>query len=140
MLRKQAEALIGQRVQAWTRLSGVYVGTLESICGSPWRGTVRVTGILEPACHLYLGRVCRRGFRLGETLEVGGVNISPTENEGSPSYLTVLEQSIEKHRNATPPPPSSQQGWVDEAFAKALEKVAGAERRRLETGSWHLGA
>jgi hypothetical protein len=136
---KEAQALIGSRVSAWTAMNGVYVGTLYSVFGSPWRASVTITGILEPASHLQDGKVCRRGFRVGEKLEVGGSSIRPTSAEGLPSYLAVLEATIAKNRSVTIVP-GSRHAWVHEAFAKAMETVAIAERHRLQTGEWSLKA
>jgi hypothetical protein len=137
MLRKEAQSLIGTRVQAWTSANGVYVGILEQVSGSPWRGTVRVTGILEPASHFEVGRgPCRRGFRPGETLEVGGNNIAPTNTEGCASYVEVLEKEIARMRGMLPASSNSKHGWAVEASAKALKIVVTAERKRLETGDW----
>jgi hypothetical protein len=134
---KEAQALIGSQVSAWTALNGVYVGTLESVFGSPWRASVKITGVLEPASHLQHGKVCRRGFRVGEQLEVGGSNIKATTAVGSLSYLEVLQVAITRHRSVTVSP-GNPHSWVHEAFAKAMETVVIAETKRLETGEWTL--
>jgi hypothetical protein len=139
MRLKEAQALIGTRVSAWTAMNGTYVGILQSVEGSPWRGRVRITGILTPASHLQHGQVCRRGFRVGEELDVGGSNIKPTTAEGSLSYLEVLQRAIAENRSR-PVPSTSPHAWVHEAFAKAMEVVARAEKKRLETGEWELRA
>jgi hypothetical protein len=91
--------LFGRPVVAWTAMNGVYVGVLEEIFGSPWRGTVRVTGTITPAVAFEQGRWRQRhGFRPGDTLEVGGKNISgPAEAAGS-SYLDALEYDLERLR------------------------------------------
>jgi hypothetical protein len=134
---QEAQQLIGSSVSAWTAMNGMYVGVLESVQGRPWRGSVRITGILTPASHLQHGQVCRRGFRVGEQLEVGGSNIKPTTAEGSASYLEVLQKAIAENRSR-PVHSSSPHAWVHEAFAKAMEVVARAEQKRLETGLWEL--
>lgn len=82
--------LVGTRVQAWTSANGVYSGTLvEVIPSRPWRGRVLIDGVVEPACPWEMGKV-RRGKRPGETIEVGGVNISATTLPGR-TYLECLE-------------------------------------------------
>jgi hypothetical protein len=134
---KEAQQLIGTSVSAWTAMNGTYVGVLESVQGSPWRGSVRITGILSPASHLQHGQVCRRGFRVGEQLEVGGSSIKPTTAAGADSYLEVLERAIAENRSR-PVISGSPHAWVHEAFAKAMEVVARAEKKRLETGLWEL--
>ena len=137
MKNKEAQALIGTRVQVWTAMNGVYVATLEAVFGSPWRASAKITGILEPASHLQHGKVCRRGFRVGEQIEVGGSSIKPTEAEGSLSYLEVLEAASAQHRSVHVAA-SNPHGWVHEAFAKAMEAVVIAEKQRLATGVWSL--
>jgi hypothetical protein len=49
MKKREAEHLIGHQVTAWTAANGIYVGILQSIHSSPWRGTVKITGVLKPA-------------------------------------------------------------------------------------------
>ena len=137
MLRQEAQQLIGTSVTAWTALNGTYVGVLENVHASPWRGTVRITGILTPASHLQHGKVCRRGFRVGEILEVGGTNIHPTTVPGCESYLEVLQKAIALCRSR-PVDSTSPHAWVHEAFAKAMEVVARAEEKRLQSGLWEL--
>jgi hypothetical protein len=134
---KEAQQLIGSSVSAWTAMNGTYVGVLESVQGSPWRGGVRITGILTPASHLQQGQVCRRGFRVGEQLEVGGSNIKPCTATGSASYLEALQTAIAENRSR-PVHSNNPHAWVHEAFAKAMEVVARAEQKRLETGLWEL--
>lgn len=106
MNKAEAQALIDQRVSAWTASSGVYVGTLAEVIsekGRPWRGRVRITGVLEVACHWQIGcsGPIRKGFRPGDEIEVGGVNIKPTSVEGT-TYAAALEASIAKLR-----------GWIE---------------------------
>lgn len=90
MKRKEAEALIGKRVSAWTAMNGVYIGTLVSVVGSPWRGMVLITGVAKPAAIEWArGDRQRRGMRPGETIEVGGSSIEPADWDGK-SYLDAL--------------------------------------------------
>lgn len=96
MRRAEAESLKGERVFVWTAMNGQYVGTLESVEGSPWRGTVLITGVIEPACVFDMTRMRpRRGFRPGERITAGGVNIKPTDLVGM-SYLDALRAQLEK--------------------------------------------
>jgi hypothetical protein len=63
MNRTEAQQLIGHRVKAWTAANGVYVGELIRILTPPerpWRGVVRITGVVECA---HSGDRSRRGFR-----------------------------------------------------------------------------
>lgn len=76
--------------QAWTSATGVYSGSLvAAIPFRPWRGQALIDGVIEPACPLEMGKV-RRGKRPGETIKVGGVNISPTTLPGR-TYRECLE-------------------------------------------------
>jgi len=65
--RKNAEALIGHEVKAWTATHGEYLGILEAVGGSPWRGTVRITALI--------GEPTNRSYGVGQTLDIGGSNI-----------------------------------------------------------------
>ncbi len=85
MRKIEAEQLIGKQVRVWTAANGVYVGTLEVVSGSPWRGMVSITGVVEPAHHFDHGTICRRGFRPGEVLEAGGACIKETTESGHPT-------------------------------------------------------
>ncbi len=92
MDRKQAQALVGTRVSAWTAANGVYVGTLREVTDHrPWRGVVLIDGIVSPANCWERGRGFRRGKRVGETIEVGGVNIEATEAIHGTDYVASLE-------------------------------------------------
>ena len=166
MNRKEAERYVGRPVRAWTAANGVYVGILERVVakpGRPWRGVVRVTGILKPAHHFeWRGGACRRGFRVGETLEAGGVNITPTDETGMASYLEALERERAKvaawlardraalarlERQAAPEDAPVHErarnaAWLrgslngHAAMLRALDRVIAAERHRLATGEW----
>jgi hypothetical protein len=96
MKRAEAIKLICSQVQAWTAMNGIYVGTLEEVCGSPWRGVVLINGVIEPACAWSVDRVRpRRGFRPGDRIKVGGLNISPTDEQGI-TYAEALRRQKEK--------------------------------------------
>jgi hypothetical protein len=48
MRRKEAEKLIGQRVEAYTGSWGAYIGILEEIIDArPFRAKVRITEVLQ---------------------------------------------------------------------------------------------
>ncbi len=94
MLKAQAEALVGQKVSAWTSMNGEYVGVLTAVGGRPWRGTVEITSVLRPAAvEFSRGDRQRRGFRPGESIEVGGSSIRQGVGEGV-SYLEALRESL----------------------------------------------
>lgn len=96
MKRAEATRLLGSKVRAWTAMNGIYVGTLEEVYGSPWRGVVLITGVIEPACAWSVDRVRpRRGFRPGDQMKVGGVNISPTDEVGV-TYVEALRRQKQK--------------------------------------------
>lgn len=64
-------------------MNGTYVGILDSVTkNKPWRGIVLIDGVLKPATSADRVDSWRRGFRPGEKIEVGGVNITPTELMG----------------------------------------------------------
>src|SRR5208337_4561085 len=104
MNRKEAEGLIGEKVTAWTAMNGVYVGRLSAIAGKPWRAVVEITSIVQPAAiEFSRGDRQRRGFRPGEIIEVGGINIQATDRDVHPTYLEALvaaersmRESVEK--------------------------------------------
>lgn len=139
MQRKEAETLIGQRVKAWTAANGVYVGVLVAVGGARWRGTVLIDGVLDCAQHYERGQVCRRGFRPGETIEVGGVSIAPTQVPPGGTYLAALDAEIQKCIDgAANTHESSRSAWVWPAFEKAVRTVREAELRRLAGEPWRL--
>lgn len=97
MNRQEAEKLVGKKVVAWTAANGYYVGELVAVLPNrPWRGRVRITGVLDCATPWEIGRLKqRRGFRPGEEVEVGGVNIKPAKpGEEGVSYLECLESRL----------------------------------------------
>ena len=58
MTKGEATELIGTRVDVWTAAQGCFCGTLENVLtekGRPWRGVVRIDGILAPAQHFERG-------------------------------------------------------------------------------------
>lgn len=96
MYREDAKKLIGQKVEVWTACNGTYVGVLEDIIPSrPWRGSVKITGVLSAA---HQEDHPRQGFRPGDTISVGGVNIKPTNKEGT-TYLEALERYLAVSRS-----------------------------------------
>ena len=138
MNRKEAEKLIGTRVQAWTAANGTYVGTLTGVIpAAKWRGTILITGVLAPAHHFEYGRgIVRRGFRPGQTIEVGGVNISPSDAEGT-DYLSALTAATLRNEALAAAAPSSSPNLAALLVLNRVNrKIMAAEKKRLETGVW----
>jgi hypothetical protein len=149
MKRSEAEKLMGTRVEAWTSLNGIYCGVLEAIVPTqrrPWRGVVRIDGILSAPVTYEAGRRPRRGFRVGETIEVGGVNISPTDAVGATDYLALLQAEAERFRETfsdylngkfgDPDHPQVNRlyGWYGRAVEQVEEAIE-SEIRRLAQSS-----
>ncbi len=126
MNRRDAEKLIGSQVKAWTAMNGEYVGVLEEVFGSPWRARVRVSGVVKPACHFENGHVCRRGFRPGDTLEVGGVSIKPWEGAGT-SYADALVAAIAQAQGWLARDPESRYAAVTRRTIEAYQAVLDME-------------
>ena len=102
MNKAEALALVGFRVCAYTSMNGAYTGTLVEIISEPrrpWRGKVLIDGVAEPAQPYEYGCSLRRGFRPGEYITVGGVNITP-QPEGThwpnTSYLEAITAELHK--------------------------------------------
>lgn len=95
MNRQEAEKLIGQKCLAWTSANGEYVGILEEVIPKrPFRAKIRITGVLSPACVFDVTRFTpRKGFRPGDSIEIGGVNLKTTDLEGG-SYLDALKGEL----------------------------------------------
>lgn len=94
MTRHDAEKLIGTRVEAWTSANGIYIGTLiEVIPCRPWRGKIHITsvGVAAVPYDITRGARQRKGFRPGDIIEVGGVNVKPCDTDGT-SYLDALRR------------------------------------------------
>lgn len=138
MRRSEAEDLVGQSVVAWTASNGIYVGELTQVRGSPWRGAVRITGVVEPAQHYERGGLCRRGFRPGELIEVGNSSIRLATEPGYPTYLAAIEARLAWHAAELAKYPDSRCSWLHEVMPRALEAAAAAERNRMECGIWLL--
>jgi hypothetical protein len=131
MRRKEAEKLIGGRVFVWTSLNGEYVGVLEEVFASPWRGRVRITGVIKPAVVHDLTRPDdrqRRGFRPGDLIEAGGVSIKPTELEGT-SYLEALRGELTAFGEMAARPGGARAGsWLAVAIKNLGAAIAEEER------------
>lgn len=138
MRRREAEDLVGQSVIAWTAANGIYVGELTQVWGSPWRGAVRITGVVEPAQHYERGGLCRRGFRPGEVIEVGNSSIRPATEPGYPTYLAAIEARLAWHAAELAKYPEGRYSWIHEVLPRALEAAAAAEKNRMECGIWLL--
>jgi hypothetical protein len=131
MTRQEAEQLIGERVFAWTAANGEYVGTLVEVKGRPWRGVVFVTGVVSPATPWEAGRFSqRRGFRPGDRIEVGGVNIKLTTERGR-TYLdclrTVLTNYEEWARDLNP----KDGWWLPRVIESVRDQIAREEQTEV---------
>lgn len=95
-----AKKLIGQRVVATTLSMGEYVGILLEARGSPWRASIRVTGMLRPPPTRRRGKP-ERSFRIGQLMEVGGVccKAAPPGVEGGNPLDVMRGRSIELQRD-----------------------------------------
>lgn len=142
MTRKEAESLIGTPVEAWTSANGIYAGTLVEVVakgkGSPWRGVVRIESVWSPAQHFERGEVCRTGKQIGETIEVGGVNIKPTESVGAPvDYLESLESALANlEARGLTVMARSIDTWAHNGFVDALKATIVAQKHAVATGEW----
>lgn len=137
MNKIDAQALVNQRVSAWTASSGVYVGSLVEVItqkGSPWRGRVLITGVLEVACHWEIGcsGPIRKGFRPGDEIEVGGVNIKPTTADGT-TYEAALESSIAKLRGWIERDPEGPNSALYQRTMESEQEVLRREMERLDS-------
>ena len=128
MNRKEAESLVGKQVSAWTAMNGVYIGRLMSISGSPWRGKVAITGVVQPvAIELSRGDRQRRGFRPGETIDVGGSSIQKVESSypGHATYLEALVAAEVSLREGL------SRASSDDRNRGTLERVLGYRRKQI---------
>ena len=142
MNKSQAQKFIGTTVDAWTACNGQYVGVLEEVLtpqGRPWRGKVRITGVLKPADMFDKNVVDRRGFREGEIIEVGGTSISPTDKVGT-TYLDALRFTLaqDQARLTGNNPVFEEYRWIHEGRVKAFGLGVEAEERRLAGGQWKI--
>jgi hypothetical protein len=130
MTRQEAEKLIGSRVEAWTAANGVYVGELVRVVPRrPWRGVVRITGVLRAATAWEVRRVRqRRGFRTGEEIEVGGVNIKPTEATGT-TYLEVLRADLADLKRYQEQPGLARGWWLKPSIEAREREIVEEEAR-----------
>ena len=86
--------LFDQKYKATTPFDGVYVGRVVGHEGSS-RKRVLIEGVLTPALPLELGGVRRRGYRLGEVIELPGHAVKPTEAVGTDYLSAVRNQVVE---------------------------------------------
>ncbi len=142
MQRDEAQARVGQTVVARTEANGTYLGVLEAVMvrpRRPWRARVRVLGVVAPALHFERNGVVRRGFRPGETLEVGGLSVKMAAgNEPVEDYLTVLKRKQAESQQRLDARPDGEHAWVWHGFAHAERCAIEAEETRLRTGTWTL--
>jgi hypothetical protein len=139
MKREEALQLVGQQVSAWTAANGEYVGTLlEVLPTRPWRAKVLITGVLSSATHYERGGVCRRGFRPGEELEVGGSSIKPNPKSAGGTYLEAVQAAQADSQRWFEKDPQHRDAWAHKGTAEALVLVIEAEQRRLAGEPWKL--
>lgn len=145
MRRAEGLALVGKRVSVWTGASGMYVGELfEVTTDRPWRAKVRIDGVLEPAVCYERDRPWRRGFRVGEEIEVGGGSVEPTDAVGSVDYVALLEAQADRFEAefrgyealaASDPAQAAHQGrlngWKDVAARQVRNAAARARYEAL---------
>lgn len=135
--------MLGKRVSTYSDFNGCYVGTLAEILPTrPWRGKVIIDGIVSPAVCWQQDRPYRRGFRVGETIEVGGTNIEPTDALGHTDYVALVEADGIRlreqhaaylaglHGNPEDPKIGRLYGWM---LPGAHQVDAAVERLRYET-------
>jgi len=100
---KEASGWIGQSVYVWTAINGEYIGVLEEVFGSPWRGKVRVTSVVKPVGFTYdRADRPRTGFEIGEHIEAGGSSIRLQPAPDQPlTYLDALRRDLDGLRRLT---------------------------------------
>lgn len=134
-----AQGMVGRKVCIGLGADGAYVGELLELSGAnPWRGRVRITGVLKPALHLVGGLICRRGHRPGDFIEVAHANVSPARARGHGTYLEAVQAQMNELFGSHSGYQTSQTPWFHEAMGRALRAVHVAESRRLATGQWKL--
>lgn len=139
MRKEEALALVGKPVSAWTAANGQYIGTLQAVLPTrPWRAKVLITGVLECATHFERGGICRRGFRPGETLEVGASSVRPNPDTEGVTYLEALQQAQAQSQRWYDLNPEGRDAWAHKGTAEALLLVIEAEERRLKGEPWQL--
>lgn len=140
MKRDEALRLVGRQVGVWTAANGKYNTTVvEILPRSPWRARVRVTTIAEPAQHFERGQACRRGFRVGEELEVGHSSVLEQPYEGAvEDYAQACERQAERFEDMYRRYPNGPNAWVMRGYSRALRAAAQAELHRLAGQPWKL--
>jgi len=124
-----AKKLLGTQVRAWTSMNGQYVGELVELFGSPWRGKVRITGVLQPAAVEYArGSRQRRGMRPGDEIEVGGTNVTPIDVPGT-SYLDALIADMNRIAKLIPNAGPKDEGHLTWTVQQRQQQID-EERRR----------
>lgn len=136
MKRQEALELVGKPVSAWTAANGVYAGTLVEVLPTrPWRAKVLISGVLKVATHYELGATVRRGFRPGETIEVGGSSVRPLEADKAAEatdYLTALARERDQHQAWLERDPDGRYAWTHKGSIGALEMKIAEEQARLQ--------
>jgi len=118
MRRKEAEKLIGQRVEAYTVNWGAYIGILEEITDSrPFRAKVRITEVLKvPEFKPVL--------REGRVITVGAIHLKKCEKPAK-TYQESLKEALE-----------NQAPHVIDTLKKALEIYENPDKYYRQSLIW----
>jgi hypothetical protein len=142
MNREEAQHAIGRPFSIWTAANGCYVGTLNDVVVAPrkpWRAQLTITAVLDVACHAEHGRSCRKGFRPGDPIEVGGINIKPLEGDATgrgTDYLTALRRAHARMEDSLARDPHGPYAWASHMALKGYAWAIAAEEGRLAGQPW----
>ncbi len=86
--------LFSQKFKASTPFNGVYVGR---VIGEETKSRKRflIDGVISPALPLEMNGMRRRGYRVGEIIEVPGHAVKPTDAMGTDYESSVRNQLVE---------------------------------------------
>jgi len=84
--------LFDQKYKAMTPFDGVYVGRVIGTEGKS-RKRVLIEGVISPALPLEMNGSRRRGYRIGEVIELPGHAVKPTEANGT-DYLSAIRNQV----------------------------------------------
>jgi 4-hydroxyphenylpyruvate dioxygenase-like putative hemolysin len=119
---------------------GVYAATFVNVSAHrSCRSLVRITGVIEIATH-YTADVLlvRRGYRVGEVLDVETKMLEELATPHILDYLTALKIALQVRQAAHDLNPQSARAWAHAHAIASLNRVIQAEERRLITGEWHF--
>ena len=118
--------MVGKSVHVFTSLNGEYIGVLEEVFGSPWRGKVRVTSVTHPVGFTYdRPDRPRVGYEIGEFIEAGGssIRLQPAPQR-SLTYLDALRRDLEQTRRLL----ASEGAEKSKSYSALLFHAAQAEK------------